>query len=232
MKRILPLLLLGLGACATTPSTAPGSEGDPRLAVGFLMIDGVYNTELMGPLDVFHHTVFHTEPGMRVFTIGRTHAPVTSFEGLRLIPDYSFVDAPPIDVLVVASAEHNLDTDLDDEELIEWVKEAGERADWLVSLCDGAFVLAEAGLLDGLHSTTFPADVDAYAQRYPHLSVLRDLSFVHDGNAITSQGGVKSYDAALYLVEHLYGPEVARGVARGICVDWDLARIAHARPSQ
>lgn len=190
--------------------------------VGILALNGVYNSELMAPYDIFQHTVFHTDLHMKVFIVSPTHDIIKTFEGIRITPDYDFDDVPEIDVLVVPSAEHNMDTDLEDERLINFVKEKGTDARYIMSLCDGAFILAKAGLLDGLRSTTFPSDIDRYKETFPHLDVRKDISFVHDGKAITSAGGAKSYDPSLYLVEYLYGEKVAIGVAKGLVIDWKL----------
>ena len=198
-----------------------------ELQVGFLLVDGVYNTELTAPFDIFHHTVFHTEPGMRVFTVAATHDPVTSFEGLRILPDFTYASAPPIDVLVVPSGEHSMDSDLEDEEMIDWVRRTGRQAQYVMSLCDGAFVLAKAGLLDGRRSTTFPSDVSRLRELFPELDVLEGVSFVHDGPAITSAGGAQSFDAALYLCELLYGRRAAVGIAGGLVIPWNLRSVSH-----
>ena len=216
------LLALLFPLCAA-PLAAGDLPTDRRLNVGFLIVDGVYNSELMAPYDIFHHTVFHTEPGMEVFTVSPDGEAVVSFEGLEIGAHHDFETAPPIDVLVVPSAEHSMDTDLDNAEMIAWVREVGGRARYVVSLCDGAFVLAKAGLLDGRVSTTFPGDLDAYEAMFPSLDVRRGLSFVHDGPMLTSQGGAKSYDVAMYLVARLYGDEVAAGVGRGLIIDWPPA---------
>jgi hypothetical protein len=96
----------------------------------------------------------------------------------------------------------------------------GGKARYVMSLCDGAFLLAKAGLLQGRLATTFPADQDAFARMFPKQELRRDVSFVHDGPAITSVGGARSYDAALYLVDHLFGEEVARKVADGLVIPW------------
>lgn len=222
------LVLAFLVLCAFSP--ARGTSADPTpaveempLAVGFLILDGVYNSELMAPYDVFHHTVFHTKPGMTVFTVSPDGRSVESFEGLRIGAHHSFADAPPIDVLVVPSAEHNMDTDLEDEALITWVRERGSKARFVLSLCDGAFVLAQAGLLDGRAATTFPGDQDAFATRFPDIDLRRGVTFVRDGSVITGEGGARSYEPALHLVEHLYGLSAARGVAKGLVLDWPPA---------
>lgn len=221
-------LSLGLTGCRAGPAAAedPETAGRP-LQVAFLVVDGVYNSELFAPLDVFHHTVFHTDPGMRVWLVGRTRRPVTTFEGQRVAVDHDLASAPRIDVLVVPSAEHSMDSDLEDERLIEWVRERGAQADHVVSLCDGAFVLAAAGLLEGRACTTFPADVQALRERFPTLDVREGVLFVHDGPALTSAGGAQSYAPALYLAEELYGAEVARRVGRGLVIDWDARNVPH-----
>lgn len=219
-----------LWICAAVAGSAAGqSEAalelptDRPLAAGFLIVDGVYNSELMAPYDIFHHTVFHTEPGMEVFTVSPDGGPVTTFEGLRIDAHYGFDDAPAIDVLVVPSAEHSMDSDLENRAMMDWVRRVGGDARYVVSLCDGAFVLAAAGLLEDVASTTFPGDVDRYVEMFPGLDVRRGVSFVHDGKALTSQGGARSYDVAMYLVDHLYGTEVAAGIGRGMVLDWPPA---------
>ncbi len=197
----------------------------------FLIIDGVYNSELMAPYDIFQHTIFHTEGGIKVFTVSEKMDTVTSFEGLRILPDYSFEsdDLPEIDILVVPSAEHNMDTDLENDVLIDWVNQTGANADYVMSLCDGAFVLAKAGLVNNKQSTTFPSDIPRYRETFPELTVHEGVSFVHDGSLLTSAGGAKSYDVALYLVHHLYGDQVAKGVGRGLVIDWDVNDYAFVR---
>lgn len=230
MKNIwIAFIIVTLVRCQTPSEKSlikmePVAEGQSFNAA-FLMIDGVYNSELMAPYDIFQHTIFHTDGGgINVFTVNESMDTVTSFEGLKLIPHYSFgsPDLPEIDILVVPSAEHNMDSDLENETLINWVAEIGGKADYVVSLCDGAFVLAKAGLVDGKESTTFPTDIAKYQETFPNLRVHEKVSFVHDKNLLTSAGGAKSYDVALYLVHHLYGDKVAKGVGRGLVIDWDV----------
>jgi transcriptional regulator GlxA family with amidase domain len=203
---------------------------DNRYNTAFLIMDGVYNTELTAPYDIFHHTIFRDSiKSMNVFTVANTHAPVTSFEGIRLLPDFNYLtdSLPPIDILVVPSAEHHLDTDLQDEKMLNFIKQVADNALYVTSHCDGAFVLAKTGILDGVESTTFPSDIDAYQEMFPNLKVHRDVLFVHDGKFITSAGGAKSFEAALYLCETLYGKKVAERLAQGLVIDWNLEEVPH-----
>jgi transcriptional regulator GlxA family with amidase domain len=97
----------------------------------------------------------------------------------------------------------------------------------VTSHCDGAFVLAKAGLLDKVASTTFPSDIPKYKETFPHLDVREDVMFIHDGKYITSAGGARSFDGALYLCEHLYGKEIAQSLAGGLVIDWQLEQVKH-----
>ena len=203
---------------------------EDRYNVGILIMDGVYNTELTAPYDIFQHTQYRDSiKAMNVFTVANTTAAITTFEGIRMLPDYNYLsdDLPHIDILVVPSAEHHLDTDLEDEAMLDFVKRTADNALYVTSHCDGAFVLAKAGLLDGRTSTTFPTDIDAMREMFPELDIRKDVLFVHDGKYITSAGGARSFEAALYLSELLYGKEVARRLARGLVIDWNLSEVPH-----
>lgn len=240
--RLLAILLLVV-ACQSpekTETTIEDPESKPdlryqnldpeRYNVGFLIMDGVYNTELTAPYDIFQHTVFRDSiKAMNVFMVANTLDPITSFEGIRLLPDFDYTkdSIPPIDILVVPSAEHHLDSDLEDLAMLDFVKQSAQDALYVTSHCDGAFVLAEAGLLDGHVSTTFPTDIQTMRERYPELDIRDQLLFVHDGKYITSAGGAKSFEAALYLCEYLYGKKVADQLAAGLVIDWQLDEVPH-----
>ncbi|MBW1295620.1 glutamine amidotransferase [Aquimarina litoralis] len=193
-------------------------------------MDGTYNTEFTAPFDIFQHTQYRKNiKQMNVFTVANTDEAITTFEGVKILPDYNYLkdSIPHIDILVVPSAEHHLDTDLDDIDMIDFVKKVDKTALFMTSHCDGAFVLAKAGILDDKVSTTFPSDIDAMKEMFPNLDIRKDILFVHDGKYITSAGGAKSFEAALYLSEHLYGAEIARSLAKGLVIDWNLEEVPH-----
>ncbi|CAM1352173.1 DJ-1/PfpI family protein [Tenacibaculum insulae] len=201
-----------------------------RYNVAFLIMDGTFNTELTAPFDIFQHTVFRKgiKP-MNVFTVADTDKPITTFEGMRILPDFNYLkdSLPKIDILVVPSAEHHLDTDLENKKLIEFVQMVDKEAQFITSHCDGAFVLAKAGVLNGKVSTTFPSDIDKMRTMFPDLDIRKEVLFVHDGKYITSAGGAKSFEAALYLCEYLYGPDIAKSLAQGLVIDWNVAKVPH-----
>lgn len=244
MRYLFLLLTLVFFACSSNETLDPRAAAPEKMMetpdffdpdqtvynVALLIMDGVYNTELTAPYDIFQHTVFREgiRP-MRTFMVAENREVVTTFEGMRILPDLGYLtdSLPRIDILVVPSAEHHLDTDLENEALLDFVRKVDAQAEFVTSHCDGAFVLAAAGLLDGHVSTTFPSDIDQMRERFPELDIRKDVLFVHDDKYITSAGGAKSFEAALYLAEHLYGDSIARSLAGGLVIDWDLAAVPH-----
>lgn len=201
-----------------------------RYNVAILIMDGTYNTEFTAPFDIFQHTIFRDSiKAMNVFTVANTDEAITTFEGLRILPDFNYIkdSLPKIDILVVPSAEHHLDTDLKNEIMLNFVRQVDKEALFVTSHCDGAFVLAKAGLLEHSIVTTFPGDIDKMREMFPNIDIRKDVIFVHDGKYITSSGGAKSFEAALYLCEYLYGKEIAKSLAKGLVIDWNLENVPH-----
>ena len=120
-----------------------------------------------------------------------------------------------------------MDDDLRNDTLMAYVRSAVKPADWVITVCDGAFVLAETGALDGRVATTFPGDRAAFRKRYPQIDVRDDVRLVVDGKYITSVGGGMSYEPAFYLVEHLWGADRVQKNARGLVWPWRLDPRAH-----
>ena len=228
MRALFVLLAAALALGATRGADAPSPQ-PPLRTVGFLVLPGVYNSELMAPYDVLDHVRFHVKNAPQVFTVAPRAGPLETFEGLTLTPRYTFADAPAIDLLVVPSAAHNMDKDLEDAALVAWVGDTGRKARLVMSLCDGAFLLAKAGLLDGLEATTFPGDQERFSRMFPSVKLQRGPLFVHDGKAITSVGGARSYEPALYLAERLYGLAAAQGIGKGLVIEWPLEGLRHRR---
>lgn len=196
--------------------------------VALLVMDGTYNTEFIVPFNVFHHTKFRKGiKGMNVFTVSGEGRPICTFEGLEISVDYSILrdEIPPIDILVVPNAEIHATGDLDNRKLIDWVARTSVDALYTAAHGDGAFLLARAGILDSLISTTSPKSIDLYKRRFPNLKVAKGVYFVHDGKFITSQGGAKSLEAAMYLCDLIYGNDIARELADDLVMDWDLKQL-------
>ncbi len=224
-------LLLALIVCSCTPDTSPQQPTPPAgiLTAGFVVLEGVYNSELMAPYDILHHSIFRDSVNyIAPFVVSADGTLLTTFEGIDIIPHHSFETAPPIDILVIPSTAQSMDADLADTTFMGWLHHTVQHARFVISVCDGAFPLVATGLADGREVTTFPADRGRLAEMFPKVNVLKDVRLVADGKFITSVGGARSYEPALYLTEILYGADHARQTAKGLVLDWDLALVPHA----
>ena len=198
------------------------------LDAAFVIADQVFNSELMAPYDILHHTIFRDSLNyIRPFIVSETGQEVTTFEGIGVRSHYSFATAPVPDIVVVPSTNGSMSTDMQDEEYMSWLARAVSEARFVITLCDGAFPLAKTGELDGRKATTFPADRSAMQEMFPAVDVVYDVNYVVDDKFITSVGGAKSYEPALYLVELLYGKRSADLTAEGLVIDWDSDAIPH-----
>jgi len=199
-----------------------------KIETGFVVVNGVYNSELMAPFDILQHSIYRDNNlYFHCFIVSPDGKPIKTAEGLTIHADYSFANAPALDVLVIPSTETSMTSDLLPGPYMDWVTRQVAAAKVVITLCDGAFPLAKTGALDGLNATTFPGDQDALAAGHKAVTVHRDVWFVHEGKFITSVGGAKSYEPALYLADRWFGHDYATRLAGGLVIDWDLAKIPH-----
>ena len=156
-------VIVTMTACGAAQSESPAASADAQetvspggvLTAGFVGIETVYNSELMAPYDVLQHSVFRDSVNyIETFIVSPDGQPFTTFEGITIMPHYSFDDAPPIDILVIPSTGGSMTADLENEALMTWLKEAVERARYVITVCDGAFPLAATGALDGRASSS------------------------------------------------------------------------------
>jgi transcriptional regulator GlxA family with amidase domain len=171
--------------------------------------------EVGGALDIFYAANVRLPPerGYAVEVV----SPVTTvcgWSGLRLAADRSYrAVRGDVDTLVVTGIDEPDDARRDPD-LIRWLARMAPRTRRVVGLCTGAFVLAEAGLLDGRRATTHWMDCDELARRFPAVAVERDPIYVRDGRVYTSAGSTAGLDLVLALVEEDVGRRVALQVAQ------------------
>jgi transcriptional regulator GlxA family with amidase domain len=186
-----------------------------------VLFDEVQSLDVTGPLEVFAganswRTGHGQAPRYDIRTASLGGQPVRTSSGLRLVPDQDLrEESGDPDVLIVpggAGARHP------DPELIGWLRARGRRAGHLVSVCTGAFLLAEAGLLGGRRVTTHWAYCSTLAARFSDITVDPDPIFVRDGNVLTSAGVTAGIDLALALVEDDLGRDPALQIARHLVV--------------
>jgi len=195
-----------------------------KVRVGILALDQPYITEIAGPLDVYHHV---PADKIEVVLISDTASELKTYEGMPFRAHYTIQNAPRLDVLVVPSGFGSLDRDLKNRPVVEWVKKAASEAKFVTSHCEGAFLLAESGALNGKNVTTFPSDRPALARRFPAVKV-QDQRVVVDGNVVTSAGGLASYEGSLWVVGQLFGEAEAKRIGEALVFGSSNMTAAHS----
>jgi transcriptional regulator GlxA family with amidase domain len=195
--------------------------------VGILIYDEVEVLDFAGPYEVYttaSRMVLRdaptAAPPFRVFTVGRSGAPVCARAGLVLTPEQTFAHHPGIDLLVVPGGV--VTRELENAEVVAWIGATAARSEATVSICTGAFLLARAGLLDGHEATTHWEDADDMRRLFPKVRVVaRDgLRWVDAGHVVTSAGISAGIDVSLHVVERLAGRALAERTARQMDFEW------------
>lgn len=180
--------------------------------MAFAIFDGFAAVDLSGPHSVFGYPEHAAYEQVVVASQG---SPVAASRGLKVCPDrpVSDVDPAEVDTLVVAGGKGVLDATRD-RALIDWVRAVGGGARRVASVCSGAYLLAEAGLLDGRRATTHWKWGERLARAYPAVTVDCDPIFIRDGRVWTSAGVTAGMDLALAMVEEDHGRQAALNIAR------------------
>jgi transcriptional regulator GlxA family with amidase domain len=197
-------LMGGSESTAPTNPLKPPAEGS--IPVAFLISDGAVIIDFCGPWEVFQDASMPSRQDalFKTYTVGETTQPIRASGGMQITPDYSYDTAPLPRVLVIPAQRTRT------EATMQWIRKVTKTSDVTMSVCTGAYVLAQTGLLAGKSATTFHAAYDNFAKRYPDVHLKRGARFVEDGNLATAGGLSSGIDLALRVVERYFGREVAK----------------------
>ena len=191
-------------------SAAP--VGPARKKVAILLFNGAQIIDYTGPYEVFGAA------GFDVYTVAATHHPITTAMGMTVVPAHAFADAPQPDVLVVPGG--GVKATCDDPRTLQWIRDVTARDQHTLSVCNGAFILASAGLLDGLEATTTAHNIDPMRSQFPKVRVRDDQRVVDNGKMVTAGGLSAGIDGALHVVSTMLGEGTAQEVALSEEYDW------------
>jgi transcriptional regulator GlxA family with amidase domain len=190
------------------------------MKVAIVIFDGVQSLDVAGPLDVFAeaNTILSEQQKYEVSLVGPRAGAVTCSNGMQLFVPFGYADLDTQwDLLLVAGGPQLPDA-RPSSEFLTWLQNQARGATRFGSVCNGAFVLAHAGLLDGKQVTTHWADAGRLAQEFPQAGVQPDKIFVRDGRLFTSAGVTAGIDLCLSLVAEDWGHELAVRVAKRLVV--------------
>ena len=190
-----------------------------RRTVGILVFPDVEVLDFCGPFEVFSAARLdearrREEPSpYDVVLVAESVDVVMTTGGLKVVPDHTTSNCPPLDVLVVPGG-WGTRREMTNDRLIAWIAERGRRAETLASVCTGSMLLGKAGLLDGKRATTHWKALDWMRDAFPAVTVMDDRHIVKDGDVLTSAGISAGIDLALRVVARHHGEPVARETAR------------------
>lgn len=222
MTRPMRMALLAIGSIVVLASAA-GAESKK---IGILVFDGFLTSDVTAPIEVFGAATKQGLSSYQVVVISATKTKeVRSEEGLKIVADQTIYDDVALDVLLVPSA-YEMGGLLKSKDLIEFIGRQNRSASWMASNCSGAFLLGEAGVLDGKKATTWAGGEAGLAKAYPRIKVQSDQNVVVDSRVITSNGGPVSYQAAFELLARLSSEAFAKKIADTI----QFSRLQSAFP--
>lgn len=178
--------------------------------IACLLFNGAVELDFIGPKDVFFASKWIKQNGDTVYTVAPTQAPITCLGGLKVIPDYSFSTAPQADILIVPGAADQT-PQLENRQLLEWVRETSNGCLWITAVCSGASILIAAGPARGKRITTHWSEIE-HLREQNQATVVDGVRYVRDGQLVTAAGVTSGIDMALWILGQLYTPEHARKV--------------------
>jgi len=214
MRTLTCLLLLSMAAMLAAAQTAP-----PRkVLVAIVLAEGATVIDFAGPFEVFDDTMIRPDGKpfdmakdkmddmvhpFEVYTVASKKELIETSGGMQIMPKYTFADAPTPDVVLVPAESRN------SPGREEWLKKVNEKTKMTVSVCTGAFILAHAGLLDGLNATTHHNYQDDFEKMFPKVKLQKTVRYVDNGHLLTAGGLSSGIDLALHIVSRYYGDDVA-----------------------
>lgn len=188
--------------------------------IGIYIYDRAEVLDFSGPFEVFSTAVriCENDTPFNVFLVAQQLQPVVARGGYRVLPEYDFSNHPPIDLLLVVGGVHT--DEMDKSDVVAWLALQATNAKWVASVCTGAFLLAQAGIITDQSVTTHWEDIADLRRQFPTLNVQSDVRWVDEGRLTTSAGISAGIDMSLFLVSKLHSRPLAEATARQMEYDW------------
>jgi transcriptional regulator GlxA family with amidase domain len=217
MKNLASCWLLILLLIFQTNTQGQTTGQKSQLNVAILIFDGVQMIDYTGPYEAFSG-VMGGDAQFKVYTVAEKSDAVKTNSGMSINPQFSFKDVPQSDIVVIPGGiTRNV---LRNPTMLKWVQDEAQKAKITMSVCTGAFILAKAGLLDGLQATTTAGHTEGLKKWAPKARVVDDKRFVDAGRIVTTAGGTSSIDGALHVIEKVFGKGTAQMTALNMEYDF------------
>lgn len=177
-----------------------------EISVALFLYNNVEILDFAGPMEVF------LQAGFNVYTVGPARS-VTAMNKLKITVDYVIGEQIPQAAIIALPGGDGALEYINNKKVMTWINTAVQNSTYNFSVCSGAYLLAQTGILDGKKSTTFHSMIDHMGKQYPKVTVLRGVRYVDNGKEITTAGISAGIDGALHLVAKIRGEQAARDIA-------------------
>ncbi|MFZ7759101.1 DJ-1/PfpI family protein [Bacillus thuringiensis] len=193
-----------------------------KWSVGIFLFNEVEVLDFAGPFEVFSVTEVNEEKPFTVYTVSENGEIITARNGLKVQPDYSIENLPPVDILIIPGGLGAREYEIKNEIVIKWIRQQMKEVKLMTSVCTGALLLAKAGLLEGLKATTHWDSIEKFKNEFQNVEVIENVKFVDEGHIITSAGISAGINMAFHIVKNLLGMHVAEDTAKRMEYDISL----------
>lgn len=187
--------------------------------VAILVYDEVELLDFAGPGEVFQQAEFGGKKAFNVYTVAVDKKAIISQQFLKVTAQYNIDDCPMPDILVLPGG--NSSAQAGNEKLIAWITAVNQKAEYVLSVCNGVRLLAKTGALDGKMATSHFRAVDNLAKEFPKVDMVKGKRFVDNGRIITTEGVSAGIDGSLYLLGKIFNQEVPKDVAKQMMYNWE-----------
>ncbi|MCX6155890.1 MAG: DJ-1/PfpI family protein [Candidatus Kapabacteria bacterium] len=185
-----------------------------ELNIAVLVYNGVYLLDFAGPVEVFNDaTLVDKSLTFNLYTVAADNQTIKCHTGTRIIPDFTFANCPKPDILIVPGGD--LELLQSNPKVRVWLSDAYNTSKYVISICTGAFIIAELGILNNLEATTWHDANDNLQKLYPFVKVVKKR-FTDNGKVLTTAGVSAGIDGSLHLLQNIYGTELANKVMKYI----------------
>ena len=192
--------------------------------VGILLFNEIEVLDFAGPFEVFSvakYTESNQKP-FKVYTVAQSKEIIKARHGLKIQPDFDFNNTPHFDIVIIPGGHGAEVIEIHNKEVINWIRNSFNTVELMASVCTGAFLLAEAGLLDNKKATTHWMDIDRFEKEYKNIKVQRGVKFVDEFPVITSAGISAGISMSFYIIKKLLGEDQAKAVAKMMEYDIEI----------
>jgi putative intracellular protease/amidase len=223
-KVLVGILFVNLVVASEAPGQDPGpksaAKGEkPKKNVAIFLFNGVQIIDYTGPYEVFINANYGGHSYYNVFTVAVATEPIKTIGDMTVTPKYRLDNHPKVDILVLPGG-WGVWASRKDSKVIAWIQDVAKDAEVVLSVCNGAFFLSKAGLLDGKGATTTAAAIPRLQAEVPTAKLVSDKRFVDNGKIVTAGGLSAGIDGALHVVEKTLSKGWAQMVAVWMEYDW------------